>query len=63
MPNMSYCRMQNTWRDLSDCENAMANDGMDELSEDEKFYAEKLYETCKAFIHEYEYANNIVNED
>ena len=36
MANMSYCRFQNTLTDLEDCLEELANNGLDNLSEDEK---------------------------
>jgi hypothetical protein len=44
MPNMSYCRFQNTLNDLRDCEEALA-DG-DELSAEEARAAKKLLNLC-----------------
>lgn len=46
MGNMSYCRFENTYADLKDCYDAMAN-GIDNLSETEKEYFEKMVEMCK----------------
>ena len=46
MANMSYCRFENTYRDLRDCYEAMGN-GTDDLSETEKKYFEKLVKLCK----------------
>jgi hypothetical protein len=43
---MSYCRFENTYRDLSDCLNALSSDGIDELSESEKYFAIKLIKVC-----------------
>lgn len=42
MPNMSYCRFQNTVRDLDDCYDHMR----DELSEDEEAAKKELIATC-----------------
>ena len=47
MGNMSYCRFENTYRDLQDCLNALQNEDLSELSESEKRYAKELIETCK----------------
>lgn len=49
MANMSYCRFQNTLRDLRDCANAledMAETGKD-LSGDELRARDRLIELCK----------------
>jgi len=50
MSNMSYCRMENTNSDLSDCVDAIENKGFHSLSDDEKTEAKNLYEKCKDFI-------------
>lgn len=44
---MSYCRFENTFKDLKDCYNALANDDIDSLSETEREYAEKLINLCE----------------
>lgn len=46
MPNMSYCRFENTYRDLLDCQENMA----DELSDSEKKYREKLVTLCREIV-------------
>ena len=50
MANMSYCRFENTYRDLVDCHHALlheeAND--EDLSETERHYKEKLVSLCVA---------------
>ena len=43
MANMSYCRFENTFRDLEDCVENIDNDG---LSESEKKYKAKLIALC-----------------
>jgi hypothetical protein len=50
MGNMSYCRFENTYRDLLDCLNNMNN----ELSESEAGYRERLVDVCREIIDEYE---------
>lgn len=45
--NMSYCRFENTYGDLQDCYNALAEEDLDELSESEKKYAKKLIKMCR----------------
>jgi hypothetical protein len=52
MPNMSYCRFQNTYRDLDDCYEAIINyeEGKEELSEEEQAYKNKLIELCKEIV-------------
>ena len=41
MANMSYCRFENTYRDLMDCLNALQN-GADGLSDRELNYASRI---------------------
>lgn len=45
MPNMSYCRFQNTVVDLQECYDALCEN--EELSELETKYAQRLVELCK----------------
>jgi len=47
MANLSYCRFQNTYKDLLDCYNAMEDIDIDDLSESEKEYYQKLLTLCK----------------
>ena len=63
MANMSYCRFQNTYRDMTDVVNVMG-DALDngqkmaefiaELSEDELFYFKKLMTRASDFVQYYE---------
>jgi hypothetical protein len=53
MPNMSYCRFENTYRNLVDCAQAMN----ETLSESERKYKEKLVNVCQEIIEEYELNN------
>lgn len=49
MPNMSYCRFQNTSKDLDDCQTAieeLANRESGSLSRDELRAAKNLVRTC-----------------
>lgn len=46
MANMSYCRMENTYRDLYDCYLNMDNVS----SESEKRYKRKIIELCQDII-------------
>ena len=49
MPNMSYCRFQNTFRDLRECA-----DNFDEAeSEEEKKARERLLKLCRKMISDY----------
>ena len=47
MPNMSYCRFENTYRELCDCVNHMEDD---DLSKSEKEYRKKIIELSKEII-------------
>lgn len=50
MSNMSYCRFQNTLRDLEDC-----YDNMDEdLSPEEQAAKERLIQLCKEIAEEHQ---------
>jgi len=46
MANMSYCRFHNTLLDLNDCYEALANDNMDDLSDEEKIAMKRLIDVC-----------------
>ena len=59
MANMSYCRFENTYKDLLDCLNTMNN----ELSEREAGYRERLVDVCKEIIDEYELNKMSEEED
>jgi len=50
MANMSYCRFENTYRDFQDCLEALENDGIDSLSDNERYYAERLLNLSKKLI-------------
>lgn len=55
MANMSYCRFENTHSDLQDCETALYNiESLDELSESEKKYAERLIKMCRNIADNFE---------
>ena len=65
MANMSYCRFENTSKDLQDCidavETMLNNSGKNEynesLSTSEKIYFEELIELCDTFSN---YANSML---
>lgn len=52
MPNMSYCRFENTLEDLKDCYSAM--DG-DDLSKSEFDARKQMIELCWIIFNEYSY--------
>ena len=49
MTNMSYCRFENTYKDLDDCINHWFDIGQ---SDTEKEYKEKLLNLCKMIVNE-----------
>ena len=49
MANMSYCRMENTYHDLSDCLEALENGGISSLSSSELRFAIRLAEQASYF--------------
>ena len=58
MGNMSYCRFENTYKDLIDCQEALQDaDGVDNLEEDsneyERPYIKKLIDLCKDIATEF----------
>ena len=50
MPNMSYCRFENTYRDLMDCYHNINED----LSKSEHKYREGLIKLCQDILDEYD---------
>ena len=50
MSNMSYCRFENTSRDLGDCLDAIENNKLDELSSYEISGLRDLLEYCEAIL-------------
>lgn len=48
---MSYCRFENTYRDLLDCYD---NINSDDLSSSEQHYRNRLLDLCKEILDEYE---------
>ena len=54
MSNMSYCRFQNTLKDLQDCFNALNEEPIDELSREERSSAEDILILCQEFIEEHQ---------
>jgi hypothetical protein len=51
MTNMSYCRFENTYRDLNDCYDALSYG--DELSESEQDFRERLVDLCRRIAEEF----------
>lgn len=53
--NMSYCRFENTYRDLLDCYHDLkAKSFKDDLSNREQIYRNSLIELCKDIADEFE---------
>ncbi len=50
MANMSYCRFENTLRDLDDCYSNIN----EQLSEREHRYRKQLVDLCQSIIDEYD---------
>jgi len=50
MANMSYCRFENTYRDLMDCYYNINN----QLSKSEHTYREQLVDLCKSIVDRYD---------
>lgn len=55
MENMSYCRFQNTLKDLHDCERAMLDGEEDKLSPEEAKARRNLIRACSRIASEYEH--------
>jgi hypothetical protein len=56
MPNMSYCRFENTLHDLRDCYNALRDGAKDdeEMLPEERKAMERLIRLSGDIYHEYE---------
>lgn len=59
MGNMSYCRFENTYKDLQDCQEALQGYGslqeaFEEVNQYEKRYVKRLVELCKDIVDEFE---------
>lgn len=49
---MSYCRFENTFRDLEDCVDALVDN--DDLSEREANFAHRMRNLCEEYLDAYE---------
>lgn len=57
MPNMSYCRFQNTFNDLRDCLTVLREEGLDGIeSRSELEYAQSLAIVARKIVAAYEEA-------
>jgi len=56
MINMSYCRFENTYKALRECTNTLTNGvaSLEELSQKEREYAERLIWLCSEIAKEFE---------
>ena len=65
MGNMSYCRFENTARDLQDCVNAIDRGETDELNEYEKSGLADILKLAEYIVDMEDYINDILedNED
>ncbi len=50
MGNMSYCRFENTYKDLEDCYEAMSDN---DLSESEKRYRQRMIKLAKDIVDDF----------
>lgn len=62
MGNMSYCRFENTLRDLRDCYKDMSENDFYELSETEQEARNKLVALCQNISEQFE-EEEIIEED
>ena len=58
MANMSYCRFENTARDLRDCVEALKNNETEDLSTYEKRGLQELLE----YAHDITYMEDLIND-
>ena len=63
MANMSYCRFENTARDLRDCLQAIENGELDDLSSYERDGLEELLSYCEEMFHMKEEIEEAIDED
>ena len=63
MANMSYCRFENTARDLRDCLQAIENGELDDLSSYEKDGLEQLLSDCEEIFHMKGEIEEVLNEE
>lgn len=62
MANMSYCRFENTARDLRDCVNAIHNGETDELNEYELEGLTDILELCKEIVEDEDFIKEILED-
>ena len=59
MANMSYCRFENTYKDLYDCYNNIN----EQLSDREHGYRQRLVAMCQSIIDEYDESCQLEDDD
>ncbi len=59
---MSYCRFENTARDLRDCVNAIHNGETDELNEYELEGLTDILELCKEIVEDEDFIKEILED-
>ena len=62
MGNMSYCRFENTARDLQDCVNAINKGEIVELNEYEVEGLRNILELCKEILDDQEYIEQVIDD-
>ena len=50
MSNMAYCRFENTYSNLKDCVDSLEVKNLEELSDQEKKFAEAMRELCEEYL-------------
>jgi len=60
MPNMSYCRFENTLQDLRDCAN---NWNLQPDQDREKKARAKLYQLCQSIVEDYEDYEDYIDDE
>ena len=62
MSNMSYCRFENTARDLGDCVEAIQNGETDDLSRYEVQGLSDLLEYCELIMDDKSYIERVIKQ-
>ena len=63
MANMSYCRFENTARDLRDCVQAIENGETNDLHRDEKDGLQQILSDCETIFFMREEIEEILDEE
>tara|TARA_R100000152_G_C6570275_1_gene37843 strand:- start:127 stop:333 length:207 start_codon:yes stop_codon:yes gene_type:complete len=63
MANMSYCRFENTARDLGDCVDALNNREVDELSSYEVTGLRDLLDSAQEIVYMEEYIKEVIENN